>query len=78
MLLEIFLFVFFKTPFSCVLLHFILFMFCFSCKYVNIIAQNNQFRPYKSAFYLSIFALLRDEKMPSEAHFCPQKDFSVK
>ena len=56
-------FVFLKTPFSCVLLHF-LSCLCsaFSCKYVNIIAQNNHFRPYKSAFYLSNFALLRDEK----------------
>lgn len=61
--LRIFLFVFLRTPFSCgFLLFLILFMCCLSCKYVNIIPENNHFSPLQPAFYPSIFTLLRGKK----------------
>ena len=49
--LRIFLFVFLRTPFSCgFFLFLILFMCCLSCKYVNIIPENNHFRPSNLPF----------------------------
>lgn len=49
--LRIFLFVFLGTPFSCgFLLFLLLFMCCLSCKYVNIIPENNHFRPSNLPF----------------------------
>lgn len=61
--LRIFLVVFLRTLFSCgFLLFLLLFMCCLSCKYVNIIPENNHFSPLQPAFYPSIFTLLRGKK----------------